>query len=267
MDISTESNQHIVQAITKEVIVNAVSSVKTLPTPPKIYMQLNELLKQKNVDSQRIANIITQDPALAAKVLQFSNTSFLVSGKKLTNINDAITKMGIDTLCCIVMTSELFSYTPNIENFSVIDEQLHCLATAKLTASLVKPELKQDAMIAGLLHDIGKVVLYEINPPLTRLYFSQRSKGEDNILFEQKIFGTDHCHIGGYLLHLWKFPAHIIESTVLHHSPQKLLRSTFGIAQAVYLATTLLDKFSVSPEFIKHYQLENTLDKLRQKLT
>ena len=118
------------QAITKDIIVKTIANIKVLPSPPKVYMQLNAILKERNTDSNKIAQIIQQDPALTAKVLQFSNNTFTIGGKPMMNISDAITKMGIDTLCCIVMTAELFSYNPKIKGFSILDEQLHCLATA-----------------------------------------------------------------------------------------------------------------------------------------
>jgi len=256
------SSAAMTQAITKTVIVKAVAGVKTLPSPPKVYLQLNALLQEKNTDSQKFANIITQDPALAAKVLQFSNSSFLVNGKALTNITDAITKMGLDTLCCIVMTSELFSYKPDIENYSIVNEQLHSLAVARLAASLVKAELKQEAMLAGLLHDLGKIVLFEINPKLTQTFFKHKEKAKDNIALEQKVFSTDHCHISGYLLHTWNFSASLIEAVVLHHSPEKLLRKSFGIAQATYVADQLIHGQDLDESFVEHFKLAPLLEKL-----
>lgn len=235
----SQSQNHS-KAITKDAIVKAVAGVKTLPSPPKVYMQLTNALKDTNTDAQKISEIILQDPSLTAKVLQFANSSLMSKGKSITSISDAITKMGVDTLCCIVMTAELFTYEPNIPNFSLVKEQLHSFATAKLAASMVKPELKQQTMIAGLLHAIGKVVLYEIKPSLTEKFFKHRSLKEDNSPLEKKVFGTNHCHVGGYLLHTWSFSYVLIEAIILHKSPQKLLKSSFGVAQAVYLANTLL---------------------------
>jgi putative nucleotidyltransferase with HDIG domain len=250
------------QAITKDVIVKTVASIKTLPSPPKVYLQLNAILKARNTDSDKIAQLIQQDPALTAKVLQFSNNTFATSDKPMMSITEAITKMGIDTLCCIVMTAELFSYNPKIKGFSILDEQLHCLATAKLAASLVKPELKQDTMIAGLLHDIGKVVLFEIDEKSTEVFFKHQAKGDDNLRLENKVFNCDHCHVGGYLLHTWGFPYQIIAAVILHHRPEKLLQKDFGIAQAVYLANVLTEKRKPQAEFISHYKLAGVLGKL-----
>tara|TARA_R110000737_G_scaffold8173_1_gene23769 strand:+ start:3448 stop:4563 length:1116 start_codon:yes stop_codon:yes gene_type:complete len=253
------------QAITKDIIVKTIANIKVLPSPPKVYMQLNAILKERNTDSNKIAQIIQQDPALTAKVLQFSNNSFSTGGKPMMSISDAITKMGIDTLCCIVMTAELFSYNPKIKGFSILDEQLHCLATAKLAASMVKPELKQDAMIAGLLHDIGKVVLFEVNEKATALFFMHRINDDNNIALENKIFASDHSHVGGYLLHIWGFSYHIIEAIVLHHRPEKLLQKNFGVAQAVYLANVLVHQQTPDAEFISHYKLADVITALTRR--
>lgn len=253
------------QAITKDVIVKTVANIKTLPSPPKVYLQLNAILKSRSTDSNKIAQIIQQDPALTAKVLQFSNNTFATSDKQMMSISEAITKMGIDTLCCIVMTAELFAYNPKIKDFSILDEQLHCLATAKLAASLVKPALKQDAMIAGLLHDIGKVVLFEINEKSTEVFFKHRANDGDNLSLENKVFSSDHCHVGGYLLHTWGFSYRIIAAVILHHRPEKLLQKDFGIAQAVYLANVLIEKQKPQAEFISHYKLADVLDELTRR--
>jgi putative nucleotidyltransferase with HDIG domain len=253
------------KAITKDHIVKAVAKVKTLPSPPKVYLQLNAIIEESNTDSGKISEIISQDPALAAKVLQFSNSSFMNQGKQINNITEAITRMGIETLSCIVMTAELFSYEPDIPEFSLIKEQLHCLSTARLAASMVKAELKRDTLLAGLLHDIGKVVLFEMDAKLTNTYFQYRVKSANNNALENKVFGTDHNHVGGYLLHMWSFSYHLIEAVVMHHRPEKLLKKSFGIAQAVYLADVLLREQQPEPKFIEHYKLENVLEALEKR--
>lgn len=257
--------EHANKEITKNVIVKAVSSVKTLPSPPKVYLQLNAILKNKNSDSDKIAEIISQSPALAAKVLQFSNSSFMPNGKKLTNITDAITKMGVEAVSCIVMTAEMFAYQPDIPNFSIEEEQLHSIKVARFAATLVDPSLKHDALLSGLLHDIGKLVLFEIDKALTLKYFENRARTKDDILLEQKIFTTDHCRIGGYLLHLWSFPYHIVEAILQHHNPQKLLTGKFEISQAIYVANSLLTEQELAPQFIEHFKLTNTLEALQKK--
>ena len=253
------------KAITQKGIVKTVSNIKALPSPPKVFMQLNTLLKKDHSDSVKFADIISQDPSLTAKVLQFSNNNFMSNGKKLTHINDAITKMGVDTLSCIVMTAELFSYQPDIAQFSIQKEQLHSLATARFAASLVSEEFKQDALLAGLMHGIGKLILFAIDRELSLKYFENSARTIDDIALEQRFFATDHCQVGGYLLHLWSFPYHIINAVLWHRSPDKLLTEHFGIAQACYLANCLLKESTPCPQFITHFNLEKNLASLKMK--
>lgn len=256
-------NNH--KVITKDIIVKSVAKVKTLPSPPKVYMQLNGILKKSNTDSDKIAEIITQDPALTAKVLQFTNNMFAQSDKPLTSISEAITKMGVDTLSCIVMTAEMFSYQPDIPNFSVAKEQLHALSTARFAATMVSQELKRDTLLAGLLHDIGKLVLFEIDKELTLKYFSNQARTKGGVELEKRIFSTDHCQVGGYLLHVWCFPYYLIDAILNHHAPEKLKNGTFGIPQAIYLANAIMNEQEVSSQFLAHFDLTERLDKLKEK--
>ena len=252
-------------SINQQSIAKAVSKVKSLPSPPKVYLQLNAILKSKHVDSDRIGEIIVQDPALLAKVLHFANSPIMSKGKPLNSISEAITRMGVDMLVSLVMTAELFCNQPDIPGFSIEDEQQHSLATAQLASTLVDPEFKQDAMIAGLLHDIGKLVLVEMDLALSKIFFEQANPNLDNLLLERKIFNCDHCHIGAFLLHSWGFPFPIIESVLNHHEPDKLHKNKFGLAQSVYVANKLLRSQPLDNSFIKHYKLENSLENLEKK--
>ena len=253
------------KSITKDVIVKSIAKVKALPSPPKVYLQLNAILKNANTDSDKIADIITQDPALAAKVIQTANNIFGQSDKPLSSIAEAITKLGVDTLSCIVMTAEMFSYQPDIPNFSLIDEQAHCLATARFAASLVPSELKQDTLLAGLLHDIGKLVLFEIDKALTLKFFANNARTSDAIELEDKIFSTNHTQIGAYLLHTWSFPYYLIDAVLKHHDPKNLLSKHIGISQAVYIANCLLEAQDIDCEFLQHFNLVEKVDRLKEK--
>ena len=228
-------------------------------------MQLSHILNSRSVDSDQIADIVSQDPALAAKVLQFSNSAFLNKGKAIVSISDAVTRMGVEMLSAIVMTAELFTKQSNVEGFSIEKKQQHGLATAKLAASLVKPELKQQALIAGLLHDIGKLVLFEIDAVLSQRFFKQRSTTQDNALLERRIFNCDHSQVGAYLLHTWSFCYEIIHAVTHHHDSKALLADSFGISQAVYTANKLLHDQPLCPVFVAHFKLENTLSHLKKR--
>ncbi|WP_448548266.1 HDOD domain-containing protein [Thalassotalea fusca] len=257
--------KHTHSRITKAVVVKAVSQVKTLPSPPKVYVQLKALLDDNNCDSDKIADIITQDPALAAKVLQCSNNSFVQSNKPLTNISDAITKMGVETLSLIVMTAELFSQQADIPGFSIADEQTSALATAKFAASLVELNEKEQTLLVGLLHRLGMLILLGIEPQLTQKYLALPNSSQLLIDVQRKIFGTDHCQVGAYLLHQWSFSYDMVRAVLEYCAPAKLIKQPFGSAHAVYIASNLIRKQQLDEDFVKHFALEKKLPALEKR--
>ncbi|WP_206483863.1 HDOD domain-containing protein [Thalassotalea sp. G2M2-11] len=255
-------SQH--QHITKAIIVNTLKQVKSLPSPPKVYLQLHNLLESQHANADKIAKVITQDPALTAKVIQITNNIYAHIETPINNIAEAIAKLGIDTLTCVVLTAELCANQSVIPHFFISKFQQHSLSTARFAATIVPKEEKQIAMLAGLLHDIGKLVLFCIDDTLSENYLTQQAQQNSDVLLEQKMFSTDHCQLGAYLLHLWSFPYELINAVLLHHSPEKLLSDHFSVPQAVYLANTLLNEQLPYPDFIAHFQLAEKIPSMQR---
>ncbi|MFQ3265049.1 MAG: HD-like signal output (HDOD) protein [Colwellia sp.] len=246
-------------SLPQEKVQQLVGKIKTLPSPPKVYMQLSAAIKDKSMDIDSISKIIGDDPALVAKILQLTNTSFFSNGKQVESISEAITRLGVDLVCCIVITAETYDKISEIPGYSIIDEQKHCLSTARLAASMVEPSLRQETILVGLLHNIGKFILYEVSPQVMAVYIEKRIIGADNIDLEQRLFYADHTQLAGYLLHLWNFSYKLIENIVLHHQPRKLTQNAFGSGAAVYVASRLLRKQEVDKTFIEHFNLADKI--------
>lgn len=242
-----------------------VGKIKTLPSPPKVYMRLNASLNDKSIDMQKIASIIAHDPSLVAKILQLTNTSFFSNGKQVESITEAITRLGVDLVCSIVITAETYAKIDEIPGYSIVDEQKHCLSTARLAASMVAPSLRQETILVGLLHNIGKFILYKVSPEAMANYIKQRVVDEDNIELEQKLFNADHTQLAGYLLHLWNFSYSLIENIVLHHQPLKLTKNDFGSGAAVYVASRLLRKQEIDTAFIEHFNIADKIEVWKDK--
>ena len=246
-------------------VQHVVGKIKTLPSPPKVYMRLNASLNDSSIDMQKISNIIADEPSLVAKILQLTNTSFFSNGKQVESLSEAITRLGVDLVCSIVVTAETYAKIAEIPGYSIEDEQKHCLSTARLAATMVEPDLRRETILVGLLHNIGKFILYEVSPDAMASYLKQRVVGSDNIELEQKLFNADHTQLAGYLLHLWNFSYNLIENIVLHHQPLKLTESTFGSGAAVYVASRLLRKQTVDNTFIEHFNIADKIEKWQEK--
>ena len=263
-----EMLEHIYQvkaSLPQTKVQQLVGKIKTLPSPPKIYMQLSAAIKNKSIDMDSISKIIAGDPALVAKILQLTNTSFFSNGKQVDSIAEAITRLGVDLVCSIVITAETYDKMSEIPGYSITDEQIHCLSTARLAASMVEPSIRQETILVGLLHNIGKFILYEVSPEAMEKYIKQRVIGEDNIVLEQRLFNADHTQLAGYLLHLWNFSYQLIENIVLHHQPIKLTENSFGSGAAVYVASRLLRKQEVNEAFIEHFNISDKIELWKDK--
>jgi len=236
-----------------------VGKIKSLPSPPKTYMQLNILLKDNSISMDKIGKLISDDPGLSAKILQLTNSSFFVQGNYIYCINEAIKRLGLDIVCSIVIAAELYSQMESLPGFSLENEQARSLSTARLAASLVDTSLEQETLLVGLFHNLGNLILCEVNPDLMATYINKRENIKDIVELEQSLFHVDHTQLSGYLLHLWNFPYNLIENVLLHQQPEKLIQYDFGSSAAVYIARCLLEQREPEPNFVKHFNLEDKL--------
>jgi HD-like signal output (HDOD) protein len=259
----------IQQALPNQKIKEIVGKIKVLPSAPKTFFRIKQLF-DADVDMNFIANVIGEDPALTAKILQISNSSFFMLNTKVQRIEDAITRLGADVVYCVVAIAEIYSNTIKITGYSIEKEQQHSMSTALLGASLAPPEAREETMLVGLLHDIGMYILFMLAPDSVETYLQKRIKSEDNTALEHELFGADHTQLAGYLLHLWNFPYHLIDSILLHHQPLKLMEHKFGAAAAIYVANLLMSKQPLNEDFVAHFQLADKLpgwEKQAEKLT
>lgn len=241
-----------------------VGQIKTLPSPPSMFLRIKKLFSE-HADMERIAAVIGEDPALSAKVIQLSNSSFFMQKSAVTRVEEAIIRLGVEVVSCVVAIAEIYSNTINIEGLSIEEEQQHGMRTALVAASMVDAQYKEMTMLAGLFHDVGKYILYSLAPDAIETYISQRVKGEDNTQLEQTLFGVDHAQLAGYLLHLWNFPYAVIESILLHHQPDKLTDHQFGSAAATHIACLLLNKKLPNDNIISHFKLDDKIPAWKQE--
>jgi HD-like signal output (HDOD) protein len=259
----------IQQALPNQKIKEIVGKIKVLPSTPKLFLRIKQLF-DADVDMDLVANVIGEDPALTAKILQISNSSFFMLNTKVQRIEDAITRLGADVVSCVVAMAEIYSNTIKIPGYSIEKAQQHSMYTALLGVSLAPPEAREETMLVGLLHDIGMYILFMLAPDSVETYLQKRIKSEDNTALEHELFGADHTQLAGYLLHLWNFPYHLIDSIVLHHQPLKLMEHKFGAAAAIYVANLLMNKQPLNEDFVAHFQLADKLpdwEKQAEKLT
>jgi HD-like signal output (HDOD) protein len=210
--------------LTAEALVN--KSLE-LVSPPSTYIQLNELIQNPNSAIDDISAVINTDPALTTRLLKIVNSPFYGFPSQINTISRAITIVGTRELTHLVLATAVINSFKGIPT-SLIDinefwrHSLACAITAKLLAEECGQRASERFFIAGLLHNIGSLVLYQSVPELAREAISSAEYGHE-ILFkaEQRLLGFDHTEVGQALVKAWHLPHSLEEVVRYHHTPSE----------------------------------------------
>lgn len=224
---------------------DAIGRIEKLPSPPHLYLSLMRALEHDDdADSADIAKLVAADPAIAAKVLQLSNSAFFSSGRTIADLRTAVTRLGLATLRDLVLASEVFSSSAlsTAERNSL---QQRALLASRLAARLLPASSAELGATAALLADIGLLL------PGVRNERTDPAPPEDT--------RPGHAEAGAYLLGLWGLPMPIVEAVGFHLQPQRANTRSFWVTGAVHVALALVNGDAVDEEYL---QRANVLHKL-----
>lgn len=253
-------------------LVSAILGIGTIPTLPEVYIRLEREINRQDVSISRIADIISNDPLVVAKIMHIVYSSFYNISKSIVNLVHAINFLGLDIIKSLVLYIKVFmlkNQPPEVQNYlkSIRD---HSIDVAKVSKAIMNlevgdRELIDAAYIAGLLHDIGKIILVQCNDKMKRSAFvAGQIRGREQIDNEIERFGVCHVNAGAYLLSTWNFPEHLIESIANHHKPEIIAKGELGVSQIVYIANALVNPDDMIIEDIKRIygaeKVENWLE-------
>jgi len=223
---------------------STLGSLEGLPPVPKIYNRLVAALADPEVDFEDVAKIVEQDPAIAAKILQLVNSSFFGASQSISSLRQATTHLGLNMIRNITLSTEVFRTFEGKQlpaGFAIEQEQQHSLLTARIARQLVPDRGDGDAaFLAGILHDIGKLVLAANLPEVyAEACRAAAARASGPLLGEVEVLGITHAEIGAYLLDLWGMPYPIVEAVANHHYPGRVEHSGFDVVGAVHVADAL----------------------------
>lgn len=230
-----------------------IGELGELPTLSRTYEALNRALGAPSPDNRKISEIIEQDVAMSAKVLQLVNSGFFGLTNKVTNLSHAVNYLGQETLRTLVLYSDTFkAFAPGkgIPLPFYDGLQAHSHQTARIAAKLPLDRLSRElAITASLLHDIGSLVLAATIPAdLTTVFQRMAEQGITQAEAEEQIFGISHAEVGAYLLGLWGIDHTIIEAIAHHHHPERMKHNGLDCASAVFLANLLAHEITEHPD-------------------
>lgn len=199
-----------------------ITAIEKLPTHPVIYEKFCKLLDQ-DADTKAFASLIESDPVISAKLLHIANSAFY--GIKTGSVQQALVYLGVGVVKSIVLTGILDSVSIKGTNFSKTDFWRHMSLSNKIVSiiyeQLLNKRLAQDCASAGLLHDIGEIILFhQYEQELSAGIGSINNLSAESLCnLERRMFGFSHQEIGGYLLSWWGLPFCLVEAALYHHNP------------------------------------------------
>jgi putative nucleotidyltransferase with HDIG domain len=207
----------------RELITGAVD----LPSLPEVVMRAIELVNDPEASAIDIGHVLSEDSALTARLLKIVNSPFYGFPSRIDTVSRAITVIGtLDLLDLILATSvvKMFSGVPNdlVSMDSFWKHSLYAGVVARLLAARSKQPNVEHFFVAGLLHDLGSLVIYRKLPELAReALLRARYNGIVLQQAEQELLGFDHATVGAELMRMWKLPASLVEAVEFHHNPSQ----------------------------------------------
>jgi putative nucleotidyltransferase with HDIG domain len=212
---------------TAQVIQKTLETISTIPTLSIVIDKLSRLLQNPQTSAEEIGKAITTDQALASKVLRLVNSAFYGFPGKISTITHAVVILGFSTVKNIVLTASIFdAFTDKTHSPSDFNREqfwLHsigCGAASQAIAKHIGFREKEECFIAGLIHDIGKIILYYYFPEEFKAVFQNaRDKGILFIESEREMLGLTHAEIGAIIVRRWNLPENLQAVVKSHHNP------------------------------------------------
>jgi putative nucleotidyltransferase with HDIG domain len=229
-------------------------SIADLQPIPQVALKVLRIINEAHCDIKNIADEIRKDQVISARTLQLCNSVMFAKRKKIASLDHALVMLGKDLLLKFVISASLNNFFDQVgSGYSLCKGGLyhHAVGSAVIAEKLAVLTSKAEpsvAYTAGLLHDIGKVVIDQfIQSGFPLFYRELNEKGGNLSEVEKKILGTDHTEAGVELAQKWSFPEPLVETIRFHHKPENA-RNHKELVNIVYLADLLMSRFHTGLE-------------------
>lgn len=221
-----------------------ISSVDMLPSLPSLYSRVTAVAASPDGTLKEIGEIIGEDISMTAKILQIVNSAFFGLAREISSAEEATTILGLDVIRSLILSAKVFSRYEQSDCAADLELlNLHCQRVGILAKTIAKqeglaPKACDFALMAGMLHDIGKLILATSFPEQYREAYKNQEKLDSQL--ECEAFGVSHAEIGAYLLGVWSLPNPVVEAVAYHHIPNKAIEHRFSSLTAVHIADALI---------------------------
>jgi HD-like signal output (HDOD) protein len=238
-----------------------VKDVTSLISLPDIYFKVSRLLEDPSCTSQKLAKVISYDPGLTVRLLKIANSAYYGQEQQVETINRAVTLIGHGNLLNLVLATTIgkaldhITLAMNMKAFW--QHNVCCALAARALAAPGSSEHRERIFIAGLLHDVGVLLINYQLPDIAQKIQSQLiTQGGERYLLEEEQLGFTHADIGADLLREWQLPASLCEAVEYHHEPSKALQYPIDAA-CVHIGNVLVNCMDLQAQTIDCVQVKD----------
>jgi HD-like signal output (HDOD) protein/signal transduction histidine kinase len=229
---------------------NFLHSIKTfrrLPTLPQILIRLIEMCGDENVSLQEISRILSADTGLTGRVLYLANSPYYRTQQKILHINQALLQMGRNTVKNLVFSAavhQIFSSSHGYDALHLKRFWRHSLLSAilaRMIASKSGYREAEQAFFAGMVHDIGRLVLSANFPNAYAKLLNYTPYESQLLLVEEMKIGAPHTEVGAWLLRQWNLDSFIVDAVLYHHEPAERIANAFPLVKIMFTANIMAE--------------------------
>jgi putative nucleotidyltransferase with HDIG domain len=233
-------------ALTLSALKERAEQIRELSTLPSVIMRILEVMNNPMADARDVEREIIEDPVITAKILKVANSPFYGANRDVSSVSQAVVLMGFAEVQNVALSVSLFSrFAVPTKMFDRRKFWEHCFATATTADALQRRVNAQtnDGFIAGLLHDIGRIVLDQHFPnEFKEILALAEAKGLSLLEAERKVLGVTHCDVGYWVTEKWNLPPMLTDSILFHHSPFSC-RESYVLTSIVHVADVIAKSF------------------------
>lgn len=241
-----------------------IDDTAALVSPPDVCLKINELVADERTSIEDIAAVVIRDPGLTAKVLKLANSPYYGLATKVDTVSRAVMLLGmhelqklVTALCAVQSFSKLSSAVTNMNSFwrHAVYTGLAAQALAR-HASVLHPER---LFVAGVMHDIGTLVINQRFPELAEIAIREAAGNEDELYrIEHERLGFDHAYLAGLMLHQWRLPSALVDAVTSHHVPHRALVAP--VDAAIIKVADVIANFSGTGSYSETVAREDAYD-------
>ena len=234
-----------------------VKGVVKLISLPEIYIRVSQILEDQDHNAKQLGEIISHDPALTARILRIVNSAYYSLRVKIELVSRAVSVIGEDDLRNLVLATSAVDTFKRIPNQLVdIDlfwrHSVHTGIVSRLLSKHCNILHGERLFVAGMLHDIGKLILYFKEPELSQQVLLAAAESDGQLFrSEQKILGFTHGDVGAALIDAWKLSDTLKEVVAYHHTPLKAKNYRME-ASIVHIANCVVNALGPDIEVDEH---------------